>query len=197
MTLSLKHKTTIGMASKGQIINNPLTGEYIEFIETAKETGGAYTKIKILVKAGGFKPVLHFHNKMDEGFELISGRLSYELNKEKKTITAGDKIILPKNIPHTHYNEQAEDLLMYQIFTPSLDIDTFLENFFGLAGEGQLPNGAPEFLQAMVWLRRFRSKTYLAAIPASVQNILSFILSPLAATFGYKAAYKRFSGYDI
>ena len=64
------------MPRKGQVIANPATGEYVEFIETAAETNGAYTRIKVKVIAGGFKPVMHLHSNTDETFEVISGKLT-------------------------------------------------------------------------------------------------------------------------
>jgi mannose-6-phosphate isomerase-like protein (cupin superfamily) len=184
------------MPYKGQIIPNPRTGEYVEFMETAAETNGAYTRIKIKVIAGGFKPVLHLHTTTDETFEVISGQLTYVQNRETKTINRGEKVTLPKNRFHTHYNGGKEDLVMYQTFTPSLDVDLFLENLFGLDAEGKVPKGQPAFLQLMVWGKKYQCKAYVASVPLGVQKALTFILAPIGRWMGYKAAYKRFSGFN-
>ncbi len=184
------------MAYPGQRITNPATGEYIEFVATAKETNGAYTSFHMLQKAGGFKPVMHIHTRQDETFSVLQGELTCILNGEKHIVPAGSTVILPKAVPHTHYNEGIGDLLLLQTVSPSLDFDTVLENLIGLSAEGQLPNGEPKFLQVMVWLRHFQSKTYLAKVPVAVQNTLAFILAPAARLLGYKAAYKRFSGFE-
>jgi mannose-6-phosphate isomerase-like protein (cupin superfamily) len=184
------------MPHKGQIIRNPRTGEFVEFMETAAETGGAYTRIKIKVMAGGFKPVLHMHTTTDETFEIISGRLAYVLDGEKNEIGPCEKITLPKGKTHTHYNNEVGPLLMYQTFTPSLDIDLFLENIFGLDAEGKVPKGQPAFLQLMVWGKKFQCKAYIASVPLGIQKALSFILAPVGRLLGYKAIYKRFSGFD-
>ena len=85
---------------------------------------------------------------------------------------------------------------MYQQFTPSLDIDVFLENLFGLNAEGKVPNGQPAFLQLMVWGKSYQCKAYVGSVPVSLQKILTFILAPVGRLLGYKAAYKRFSGYN-
>jgi mannose-6-phosphate isomerase-like protein (cupin superfamily) len=184
------------MPHKGKIIHNPGTGEYVEFVETATETNGAYTRIKIKVIAGGFKPVLHLHTTTDETFDVISGQLTCIQNGETKTINAGEKIVLPKNRFHTHYNGGKEDLVMYQTFTPSLDVDLFLENLFGLDAEGKVPKGQPAFLQLMVWGKKYQCKAYVASVPLGVQKVLTFILAPIGRLMGYKAAYKRFSGFN-
>lgn len=184
------------MPYKGQVISNPRTGEFIEFIETANETDGAYSQIKIKIKPGGFKPVMHVHTATNESFEVISGELTYVFNGTKAKSVAGEKIMLPKNIAHTHYNEGKEDLIMYQTFTPSLDADLFLENLFGLDAEGKVPNGRPAFLQLMVWGHTLKGKAYIASVPLTVQKVLAFLLAPVARLLGYKAVYKRFSGFD-
>ena len=184
------------MPYKGQIIKNPRNGEFIEFMETASETGGAFSRIKIKVVAGGFKPVLHLHTTTDETFEIISGRLSYILSGEKNEIGPGEKITLPMGKTHTHYNNGAGPLLMYQTFTPSLDIDLFLENIFGLDAEGKVPKGKPAFFQLMVWSKKFQCKAYIASVPLGIQKVLSDILAPVGRLLGYKAVYKRFSGFD-
>jgi mannose-6-phosphate isomerase-like protein (cupin superfamily) len=184
------------MPYKGQIIPNPRTGEYIEFIETAAETNGDYTCIKIKITAGGFKPVLHMHTTTDETFEVINGRLSYVQDGETKTIGAGEKITLPRKKFHTHYNGGEEDLVLYQTFTPSLDVDLFLENLFGLDAEGKVQGGKPAFLQLMVWGKKYQCKAYVASVPLGIQKVLTSILSPVGRLFGYKAAYKRFSGFN-
>ena len=184
------------MPYKGQMIKNPRTGEFIEFMETAAETDGAFTRIKIKVIAGGFKPVLHMHTTTDETFEIISGRLTYVLDGEKKVIVPGEKVVLPMGKAHTHYNDDRGNLLMYQTFTPSLDIDLFLENIFGLDAEGKVPKGQPAFLQLMVWGNNFQCKAYIPSVPLGIQKVLSFLLAPVGRLLGYKAVYKRFSGFD-
>jgi len=184
------------MAYPGQNIRNPATGEYIEFVNTSKETDGAYTSFHILQKAGGFKPVMHIHTKQDETFHVLEGELTCILDRKKQIIRKGGCIVLPKGIPHTHFNEGEHDLLLLQTVSPSLDFDTALENLIGLSAEGQLPNGEPKFLQVMLWLRNFQSKTYLAKVPVPVQDALAFLLARPARWLGYKAVYTRFSGYD-
>ena len=104
--------------------------------------------------------------------------------------------MLRKGIPHTHFYKGENELLLLQTVSPSLDLDTVLENLIGLSTEGQLPNGEPKFQHVIVWLRNFQSKTYLAKVPVPVQDALAFLLARPARWLGYKAVYMRFSGYD-
>ena len=185
------------MAKKGDIIINNITGDIVEFLETSEDTGGKYTRIKFTIKPGGFKPVKHVHPLFDETFKILSGKLSYNLDGEEFQIHAGQKITLPKGISHSHFNNEQVDLVMEQTFSPSLDVEIFLDNLFGLTSDGRLKNGSPEFLQIMVWIRKLKAKTYLAGIPVMVQNLISILCFLPARVLGYKASYEKYNGINL
>ena len=172
------------------------SGDIFERIVSSEDTGGEYSIVKVTLMPGGFKPVLHYHSVQDETFEVTSGRLTYILDGKRGVINAGEKIRLPKGVPHTHYNNEKEELVMNQIVTPSLDFDCFSDTIFGLASEGKLRKGTPGLLQILMLLSKLQSKTFLASIPQGVQSSLAYILFPLGKLLGYKAVYKRFSGFD-
>lgn len=181
------------MAYKGQILRNPITGEVVEFLETAKETRGAYSQFKTTLKPGSGFAVEHFHIGGDESFEVLSGTLTYKLSGKQGTIQAGESITLPKGSVHAHWNNHDTDLVMLQTITPSLDVDRFLTALLGLATDNKLDKtGQPPLLQVLLWIRELQSKTYLAAIPRSVQDGLAFLLAPIAKVRGYRAFYEKY-----
>lgn len=185
------------MAKVNQKIIDKATGDIVEFMETSEQTNGKYTKIRFTVMPGGFKPVEHVHPFFDESFKVIKGRLTYKLDGKLRTLNEGEEITLPKGIPHTHYNDEAEELILEQTFSPSLDVELFLENLFGLSCDGRVKNGQPELLQIMVWLRKLKAKTYLAKLPVGIQDALSIVLSPVAKVMGYKASYSKYSDSEF
>jgi quercetin dioxygenase-like cupin family protein len=166
-------------------------------LATSKETNGEKVVFKMIVKPGGFKPAEHLHMVQDESFEIISGKLTYVINGEKKTAIAGEKLVLPKATGHTHYNDEAnEDLVMVQTISPALDCEVFLENLFGLTHDGKIKGGEPKFLQIMAWSNYYQSETWLAKLPLSFQKFIAFVSSPVAKMLGYRAVYKKYSGYN-
>lgn len=169
----------------------------VEVLETGKDNNGQRLCYRFTVKPGGFKPALHIHQKQDEIFEIESGKLTYNLAGNLKVAARGETVVLPKGVAHTHYNgETDEDLVMVQSIKPAFDSEYLIDSILGLAKYGKLVNGQSEFMQAMVWLRYYKARTYLAAIPLTAQNLLAFLLAPLARLLGYKAAYKQYSGVD-
>ncbi len=178
------------MATKGQRLTNPATGEYFEFVETAAETGGKYSTVKVLLKKGGFKPVLHKHLEQDESFEVVSGKFTYQLEgKAPVTIGVGERATLPKAVGHTHYNDGDEDLIVLQTASPALDFEPFLEAMHLNIVRGLVKNGQPPFLQLMVWMNELVGKTCVAAVPVGVQRFLAAALAPVGRLRGYRAFY--------
>jgi mannose-6-phosphate isomerase-like protein (cupin superfamily) len=136
------------MPYAGQKFTNPVTGERVEMLETAAETAGQYVRFRTVLPSGKGFEVEHYHLIADETFEVESGTLSYKLDGVIGHIGAGERITLPRNRAHAHWNADAEELVMVQTIAPCHDTDRFLENLFGLAMDGKLDDkGTPPFLQ--------------------------------------------------
>ena len=182
------------MPKVGQTLTDKFSGDSFEFLETGESTNGEQVKLKISLKSQGRTVDDHIHLAQDETFEIISGRLTYLLNGEKHYLNAGEKIVLPKNKAHNHYNTDADPVVYYQTISPAYDIDYFIENLFGLINDGKLKKGNLSFLQAMVTGKYLDSPSRLASIPRGPQNFLINILGPIARLFGYRAIYKKYTG---
>ena len=184
------------MPSKGQIIEDKFTKNVYEFVETAEDTKGEFVKFKMTLKDKGKIAPAHIHILQDEIFEVVSGKMTYFLNGEEHVVQAGESVTLPKNIPHNHYNNHDEPLVMYQTVKPAYDIDYFVENLVGLANDGKVKNGDMGLLQALVTVKYLDSPSLLADIPTGIQKVLANVIAPIARMFGYRALYKRYTGLD-
>lgn len=184
------------MPTQGQIITNPITGDSYEFLETAEDTGGVSVTMKATLRSKGELVPNHFHVFQDETFEVISGQLTFL--KEGKTITlsAGEKITLPKNVPHNHYNSNDTEVVYIHSVKPALDFDYLIENLIGLIADGKGKNGKLGLVQELVSVKYLESKSYLADIPLGLQKILANVIAPAARIFGYRAIYKKYSGIE-
>lgn len=184
------------MPAKGQILNNPDTGDSYEFLETAKDTNGERVTMKMTLKSKGKLVPDHYHALQDEHFEVVSGKLTILLDGKQQILTTGNKITLPKNKPHNHYNNETETVVFIQSVTPALDFDYLLENIIGLTIDGKMPNGKAGLVQELVTLRYLDSKSYLSGIPQGLQKFLMNIVGPIARIFGYRAIYKKYSDIE-
>ena len=184
------------MPNKGQIITNPTNGDSFEFIETAEDTKGQRVSVKATIKGQGQNVPKHFHVLQDETFEVISGKLTILLGDQTKTLTDGEKVTIPKTLPHNHYNLENTAVTYIQTVTPALDFDYLIENLIGLAADGKSKNGKYGLVQELVTLKYLDSKSYLADVPVGIQNVLMNIIAPLGRLFGYRAIYKKYSGIE-
>jgi quercetin dioxygenase-like cupin family protein len=184
------------MAGKGQTISNAETGEIYEFLETASDTGGAYVKMKATITRKGELVPNHFHTRQDESFEVLSGQLTIWLNGKTTVLRAGDKLTLPKHIPHNHFNNEDMPVTYIHTVGPALDFEHLIESLTGLAIDGKSRNGRYGMMQALVFLRYLDSKTYVAAIPMGLQKILMHTVAPVGRLFGWRAVYRKYSGFE-
>src|SRR5690606_18860419 len=141
------------MPTKGEITTNPITGDSYEFLETAEDTDGQRVVLKATIKSKGQLVPNHFHVFQDETFEIISGQLTVWSNGQLQTLAAGEKIILQKNMPHNHYNNENIPVSYIHSVTPALDFDFLIENLIGLAADGKSKNGKYGLVQELVTLK--------------------------------------------
>jgi hypothetical protein len=127
---------------------------------------------------------------------VISGKLTVWANGKITTLSAGEKITLPKNKPHNHYNNHDEVVTYIQTVTPALDFDYLVETLFGLAGDGKSKNGKLGLMQELVILKYLESKTFLADIPIGIQKVLKNVVAPIGRLMGYRAIYRKYSGIE-
>lgn len=184
------------MAQKGQIITNPTNGDSYEFLETSADTNGKRLVMKAKISTKGQLVPAHFHVLQDEAFEVLEGKLTVVYNGETRTLSAGDKIILPKNEPHNHYNSEEFPVTYIQSVTPALDFEFLIENLVGLAADGKSKNGKYGLIQELMALKYLESKSFLADVPIGLQKLLMNTIAPIARVFGYRAVYKKYSGFE-
>ncbi len=184
------------MPVKGQILTDPANQNVYEFIETASDTGGERVVMKATIKQKGRFVPNHMHVLQDETFEVISGKLTVFKDGKVSTIGSGEKVVLPKNESHNHYNSEDIPLTYIQTVRPALDFDFMVENLVGLAADGKSKNGNYGLVQELVTLKYLDSKTFLADIPVGIQKILMHTIAPLGRLFGYRAIYKKYSGIE-
>jgi len=184
------------MPTKGQVIVNPVTGDKYEFLETANDTNGNYVSMKATITSKGKYVPDHIHVLQEESFQVISGQLTVWSDGTSKTISAGEKINLPKNKAHNHFNNSYVPVTYIQIVSPALDFDYLVENLVGLAADGKSKNGKYGLMQELVTLKYLDSKTYLADLPIGIQKLLMNIIAPIGRLMGYRALYKKYSGIE-
>jgi quercetin dioxygenase-like cupin family protein len=99
---------------------------------SARDTGGLYSMFEYegLVKMG---PDLHVHLKQDETFYVVEGEYLFQVGEERRILTAGDSIFLPRAIPHTWLQLSDKGKLMYML-QPAGKMEEFFKTMNALTG---------------------------------------------------------------
>ena len=92
------------MIRKGDVIENPMTGERLRFLETSSETNGESVLVECTVQPNGFVAAAHLHPKQTERFEIESGVVAFKLDGKELVAHRGDTVIVPAGISHKFWN---------------------------------------------------------------------------------------------
>lgn len=181
------------MAFKNKEIDNPRTGQTIRFVETSKDTNGAWLEMESIYKTDSVRPAAHYHPWQDEDFLVLEGELRVCVDGEERVLKRGDHLHITRGVVHSMWNQSGRRTVVSWRVTPALDTEYLLETTSGLARDGKTnETGQPAFLQSILLLGRFSGVFRISLLPFAVQKILFVILAPLARLMGYRSVYSSY-----
>jgi quercetin dioxygenase-like cupin family protein len=137
-------------------------------------------------KAG---PPMHVHYQQDESFEVVSGKMAYQvLGEEPKYAYPGDYVKIKAGIPHKFWNDGDDVLVTKAWVTPPGNFIYFLSEIFKSMSANK---GRPGLYDAAYLLNRYKSEFNMYEIPSFVKKYMF----PVALFFGNLfGKYKKFQG---
>jgi mannose-6-phosphate isomerase-like protein (cupin superfamily) len=167
----------------GQIIENPATGERCRWLLTAAETDGALVRAEVWVRPGGGVGE-HVHDRSEERFEVLEGRLILGRGDERHVLLAGEHGRVPAGTPHQWRNGGDDELhFVVEVDQPG-QFEALLEGAYALARAGRCnAQGQPNLFDVASLLRRHPADTHPTRPPRWVQRLL---LPPLALIGGLR-----------
>jgi quercetin dioxygenase-like cupin family protein len=178
------------MIKPARVIENPITGEKMEFLKTAGDTRGKLLQIHMTVKPHGFVASAHIHPLQEERFYVQSGTLRLQVNGNERVLGAGQDGVIPSATPHAWWNAGQDELQAIVEFRPALKTQEVLSTLFGLARDGMTDKkGVPNLLQIAVILQKYRYEMYLAKPPVPLQKLLFSSIAWMGLLLGYHPDY--------
>lgn len=176
------------MARRGDIVEHPVTGERITFLETSAETDGESATFELRVRPHGFVVAPHIHPHAVESFEIRSGMFTFLVDGEERRVRAGDGATVPAGVSHAWWNSGDEEGVAIVEFRPGWTTEEFFESFFGLAQDGKVNprTGLPNLLWLASIFRTYRDFGYIASPPLFVQHAVFGPLGAGARLLGYR-----------
>lgn len=103
------------------------------------DTGGAWALIEQEVT--GSNPPLHVHEREDEAFYVLQGRLRITVGDEHVEGSAGSFVLAPRGVPHTYARLPGEPLRLLVLVSPA-GLEGMFEEIAALPEEQQRDPGA-------------------------------------------------------
>jgi len=179
--------------TKGPLVSNPVTGEWLGSLVTADETDGEYVRTLGVFAAGNEGPRKHYHTDTEESFKVIEGELLFEIDSESILVKEGESVVVEPGTPHKFSNpsESASSCLMEA--EPVGKIAYVVLTHFGLGHEGKLDDdGAPNPLQGAVIASELSDDTVFTSPPPAIQRATAKALAPVGKLLGHRAVYPRY-----
>lgn len=177
---------------EGQVFVSKSEGFHQTFLK--RENGLAWLELVLEPYAPG--PPEHIHTTFPEKFIVSEGTLSLMVNGEKKTLRAGDTLLVSPGTPHKPFNETNSRVVIKGPLTPEHGIPeqftVFLTQAYGFFDESESNNHPPK---ALLQMSRFSPKydSWLASPPVPLQKALFFVIGPTARLLGYRTYYEKYA----
>ncbi len=98
-----------------------------------------------------------------------------------RTVSAGERIVIPPNTPHYFWNEGPDEARAIQELRPALQTEQFFRTYFALARDRKTDEtGMPMFLQLVTLVPAFADEIRPTRPPWPVLRLLALILAPIA-----------------
>jgi len=178
------------MAYTGQTIENPVSGERITFLQTARDTEGERLEFELELTPDGHVPGAHVHPEQEERFHVLEGTMKFRLGLRTIVAEAGETVIVPAGRVHRFANG-GDDVAKCRVeVLPALDMEQLLETTVELALEGNVTRkGMPKPLHLALFVRRFAREVKAPFPPAWMVRVLMAPLAALARSRGHAERY--------
>ena len=178
------------MARPGQIIHNPVSGERLEFLQTAADTDGALLEFELQLAADGRVPRAHVHPEQVERFHGREGTMKVPLGLRTIVAGPGETVIVPAGARHKFSNGGDGPARVRVEVAPALDMEQLLVTTAELAHEGNtLRSGMPKPLHLALFVERFQREVRAPFPPAWMVRSLMAPLAWIAGRRGHAARY--------
>jgi mannose-6-phosphate isomerase-like protein (cupin superfamily) len=180
------------MAHAGQILTNSVSGETIEFVQTAAETNGELLAINLTLTPDGHVPGTHVHPEQEERFEVLSGTMKFKLGFKTIVAEAGEAVVVPAGKRHRFSNAGNEDAHVRVEVRPALRMEELFETTVALADEGRVTNaGLPKPLELALFVREYKREVRAPFPPAWVVRATTAPLAAIARRLGRDERYRH------
>ena len=94
-----------------------MLGTIMRLLATAAGTGGRFTVFEQVTPVG-WGPPRHIHSREDEIFYILDGTYELHVGDERKTVSSGGSVVLPRHVPHGFRNVASTPSRLLSVIVP-------------------------------------------------------------------------------
>lgn len=171
---------------------DPVSGQCIVFRARTAERVAA----ELFVRAGGYVPP-HVHAHQWERFEGVRGELRFRVGRERRTLGAGDALVIAPGTAHGLRNVGHEVAHFLIELSPPRRGEEGLRALFGLQRDGRVRVtrfAARPLLQIAVLFDEYLDEVHLPMVPFGVQRLGFRALARIGRRRGYGSSFPEYAG---
>ncbi|MQA89707.1 MAG: cupin domain-containing protein [Gemmatimonas sp.] len=178
------------MARTGDVIEHPVSGETMVFLQTGEDTSGQLLQVDLFVRPESSPSGSQIHPHQEKRFVVKRGWMMLRVGGKLHVLGAGDEAIVSAGTPHIWWNCGFDEVNAILELRPAGRYEEVVSTLFGLAKAGQVKgNGEPSFLQKAVTFEEYRDTIRLSEHEPIVQRIAVSALAVVGRTFGLRPDY--------
>jgi quercetin dioxygenase-like cupin family protein len=179
------------MIRSGDILENPVTGEVVEIVRSATDTGGEYVLVVVRVEPDGFVAATHIHPFQTEVFEVLEGQVTFRAGGKTIVAGPGETVVVEPGVAHRFWNAGDTAARFRCEVCPALQFEQLLATMYGLAADGRTNRkGMPNPIRLAVIANHHFDDVRLPFPPAWLQKVGLVLGAPLGRLLGYRATYE-------
>lgn len=107
-----------------------------------EESSGQLAVIEFVVAAGDYGPPLHVHSLHGEGFYVLHGELTFQVEGQMLTGGPGTFVFAARGVAHTFANRTEREARLLVLCAPA-GFETYFEQLAADYARGRWPSSAP------------------------------------------------------
>lgn len=181
------------MFKRGEVYENPVTGERAIVQVGTAETDGARLVADLYLRPGARVPAPHYHPVIRERFTVVRGQLGYALGGRRDVAGPGQSFEVPPGEVHDWWNAGDTEAQVLVEIEPAARFEAAIRHVFFFAADGKTDDkGMPGLLQLSLFAQEFDDVIRFTKPPRFLQRTLFFPLAPIARWKGYRGSYDEY-----
>jgi quercetin dioxygenase-like cupin family protein len=171
----------------GDVLQNPVTGELIRFVQAAADTNGEVVVVDVVVAPEGSVAAAHCHPYQTETFQVLEGEVTFKVGRKKIVARAGETLVVEPGTAHKFWNSGTTDARFRCEVRPALQFEQLIETMFSLAQQGKTSRkGMPNPLRLAVIANAHFDDVRLPLVPHVLQKLALAMGAPAGRLLGYR-----------